>query len=178
MSRGLSIYFWITNVLCFILFNELLPFEEVLHGLNFLIFGSGEFVRVFEGSIGICSGESGHTPFGSGLISVISTLPSSTLIADPAKGAGICAGEAPPMTLSSVFVLFLFFQLSSSLPTQYSRMSLCKVESSLKTWIPLPRLRWVGFRSHKLYPSKWLSGQVSLVKFLFSKLNCLNFVLF
>ena len=71
-----------------------------------------------------------------------------------------------------------FFQDSSSLPTQYSLISLWRVGRSLKTWIPLPRFRCVGFKSQRLKPSKWLRGHESLVCVLFSKLKDLNFVAF
>lgn len=79
---------------------------------------------------------------------------------------------------SPFYCLDFFFQDSSSLPTQYSFISLWRVGRSLKTWIPLPRLRCVGFRSQRLKPSKWLRGHESLVCVLFSKLKDLNFVAF
>lgn len=79
---------------------------------------------------------------------------------------------------TSVSALAFFFRECSSLPKQYSLISLLSVARSLKTWMPRPRFRWVGFSNHRLYPSKCDSGHEYFVNYLFSKLNCLNLVLF
>ena len=82
-----------------------------------------------------------------------------------------------PSSISPPHAFFLGATLtSSSLPWQYSRISLCRVSRSLKTWIPRPRFKCVGFSSHKLNPSKWHCGMLYLVVVRLSKLKVLNFV--
>ena len=137
MRSGLSMYFWIIKVLCFIL-NA--PLDDCFDGDDF------SWVSAWSSSISV------------GLRSFLS---------------GELVVSSPP------FCYFdFFFQDSSSLPTQYSLISLWRVGRSLKTWIPLPRFRCVGFKSQRLKPSKWLRGHESLVCVLFSKLKDLNFVAF
>jgi hypothetical protein len=80
------------------------------------------------------------------------------------------------MTIAS-FVSFFTTLISSSFPEQYSFISLCMLSRSLNTWMPLPLFKWVGFSSHRLNPSKWLSGNVYLTAVLLSKLNVLNLVI-
>jgi hypothetical protein len=68
--------------------------------------------------------------------------------------------------------------LSSSLPLQYYLISWFSVSKSLKTWMPRPLFKWVGFSNHKLNPSKWHLGIESREYFYFSKLNAYTFDLF
>ena len=160
-------YFWMINVLCLILFDDI-----------WLCFFYGDPVMTF-----LLGGLWFRFSSCSDSIKWLSIRPISSFMIPFWSYAFY---RSAPSAYSSTLLwlpggpffpkLSFFLMLSSSLPTQYYLISLWRVSMSLKTWIPLPLFRWVGFNNHRLKVSKWHSGIEYLVNVLFSKLNALNFV--